>query len=179
MSSKRLIFFDTETTGTTATIDRIVELAAYDPARNATFSRLIHPQVPIPKEVTAIHGITDEMVAHESDFGVVGRAFLEFCSDNFVLVAHNGDGFDIPFLISEGRRHGLDFTKISSFDTLKWARKYRPDLPKHSLQFLRQVYGIEANRAHRALDDVMVLHQVFSRMTDDLSVDQVLSLIKS
>ena len=62
-------------------------------------------------------------------------------------------------------------------DTLKWSRRYRSDLPRHTLQFLRETYGIPANNAHRALDDVIVLHQVFSWMTDDLSIDEVFTLL--
>jgi DNA polymerase-3 subunit epsilon len=62
-------------------------------------------------------------------------------------------------------------------DSLKWSRKYRPDLPKHSLQFLREAYGIGSNQAHRALDDVYVLHQIFSQMTGDLDMKKVLSLL--
>jgi DNA polymerase-3 subunit epsilon len=63
------------------------------------------------------------------------------------------------------------------FDTLKWARRYRCDLPRHTLQFLREIYGIEANNAHRALDDVIVMHKVFMNMTDDLSIEEIYSLI--
>ena len=62
-------------------------------------------------------------------------------------------------------------------DSLKWARRYRPDLPRHTLQFLREIYGIPANNAHRALDDVIVLHQIFQFLTDDLSMDDVFSLL--
>jgi DNA polymerase-3 subunit epsilon len=45
------------------------------------------------------------------------------------------------------------------------------------LQALREVYGIESNQAHRALDDVIVLYQVFSKMIGDLSMSQILSLL--
>jgi DNA polymerase-3 subunit epsilon len=67
--------------------------------------------------------------------------------------------------------------KWTFIDSLKWSRKYRNDLPRHSLQHLREVYGIAANQAHRALDDCIVLHQVFSRMIDDLEMRTVLSLL--
>jgi len=50
-------------------------------------------------------------------------------------------------------------------------------LPRHSLQSLREVYKIEANQAHRALDDVIVLHKVFSLMIDDLDLSTVMSLL--
>jgi DNA polymerase-3 subunit epsilon len=62
-------------------------------------------------------------------------------------------------------------------DSLKWSRRYRKDLPRHTLQFLREIYSIPANNAHRALDDVIVLHKVFSYMTDDLSVDEIYALL--
>ena len=63
------------------------------------------------------------------------------------------------------------------FDTLKWARRYRPDLPRHTLQFLREISGISANNAHRALDDVIILEQVFKFMTDDLTMDDVYTIL--
>ena len=64
-------------------------------------------------------------------------------------------------------------------DSLKWARRYRPDLPRHSLQFLREIYGFPANNAHRALDDVIILAQVFGCLIDDLPIDKVLELMQT
>ena len=81
-------------------------------------------------------------------------AFAEFCSGDVVLIAHNNDAFDKLFLEAEFQRAGLQMPEWIFIDSLKWSRKYRTDLPRHSLQFLREVYGIEANQAHRALDDV-------------------------
>ncbi len=105
--------------------------------------------------------------------------FFAFCGDGAVLIAHNNDAFDLPFLKRECARSEVPFPAIETFDTLKWARRYRKDLPRHTLQFLREVYGIAANNAHRALDDVMVLHKVFQAMTDDLHIEQVLTLMKT
>ena len=94
-----------------------------------------------------------------------------------MLIAHNNDAFDKPFVLAECAKAGYTFPEYPSVDTLKWARKYRSDLPRHTLQYLREVYGIAANNAHRALDDVLVLEQVFSQMIDDLSIEQVLLLL--
>lgn len=176
--AKRLIYYDTETTGIRADKDRIIEIAAYDPSCKREFEMLVNPGIPIPKEASAIHGITDEMVSAANSFTEVGKLFLEFCEGDVVLVAHNNDNFDKHFLIHEYKRHHLDFPDFTMIDSLKWARKYRPDLPRHSLQFLRQIYGIEENNAHRALDDVIVLYQVFSEMTDDLNVETILELLE-
>lgn len=175
----KAIYFDTETTGVDIRNDRIIELAGYDPISKQSFVSLIHPGRPIPKEATAIHGITDNMVAGERDFGAVWSEFVAFCGENAVLIAHNGESFDLPFLVEEAKRHNATVPSWPLIDSLKWARKYRPDLPKHSLQFLRQVYGVSENNAHRALDDVLVLHEVFSIMIDDLSIETVLDLLGS
>jgi DNA polymerase-3 subunit epsilon len=173
------IYYDTETTGIKADKDRIVEIAAFDPINNRTFCELVNPGIPIPLEASSIHHITDEMVAASPSFAEVGKAFIDFCGDNAVLIAHNNDAFDKHFLNNECARHSLTLPKWPQVDSLKWARKYRPDLPKHSLQFLREAYGITANQAHRALDDVIVLHQVFSYMIDDLSMETVIELLST
>ncbi|MCC5833030.1 MAG: DUF3820 family protein [Chlamydiales bacterium] len=175
--AKRFIYYDTETTGTRAEKDRIVEIAAYDPEKNREFTMLVNPGISIPQEASKIHGITDDMVASAPSFAEAGTAFFAFCDADAVLVAHNNDNFDKHFLVHECKRHHLELPPYDMVDSLKWARKYRPDLPRHSLQFLRQIYGFEENNAHRALDDVIILHQVFSAMIDDLSVETVLALL--
>ncbi|MFY7843460.1 MAG: putative quorum-sensing-regulated virulence factor [Rhabdochlamydiaceae bacterium] len=171
------IYYDTETTGVKADKDRIIEIAAYNPIKNTSFCAFINPGMPIPKEATAIHNISDEMVKEAPSFEQVGLDFINFCGDNAVLIAHNNDAFDKVFLCTECKRHNLSVPDWLYVDTLKWSRKYRSDLPKHSLQYLREVYGLPANQAHRALDDVMILHQVFSLMIDDLPINIVIELL--
>ena len=175
---KRAIYYDTETTGIKPDRDRIIEIAAFDPVSDRRFESLIKPDIPIPPEASAVHGITDEMVASSPSFAEVGADFVTFCGEDAVLIAHNGDSFDAPFLKAEAARHELDWPDFETVDSLKWARKYRSDLPKHSLQYLRQVYGIEENNAHRAMDDVLVLWQVFALMIDDLTIETVIKLLK-
>lgn len=172
------LYYDTETTGVKPGKDRIIEIAAYDPSGDRTFCTFTNPECPIPPESTAITSITDEMVKEAPRIREALEAFVEFCSGQYVLIAHNNDAFDKLFLEAEFQRAGLKMPNWVFIDSLKWSRKYRTDLPRHSLQFLREVYGIQANQAHRALDDVMVLHQIFSRMTDDLEMNTILSLLQ-
>jgi DNA polymerase-3 subunit epsilon len=178
---RKAIFYDTETTGTRPGKDRVVEIAAYSPKsaaeEEASFCTLTNPECPIPQEAAAIHGISNEMVAGAPKIGEALRSFVDFCKGDVVLIAHNNDAFDKLFLEAEFQRAGLEMPKWVFIDSLKWARKYRSDLPRHTLQSLREVYGIEANQAHRALDDCTVLYEVFSRMVDDLSLDQILDLL--
>lgn len=177
--TSRPIFYDTETTGVKPDRDRIIEIAAYDPERKATFQRFINPGCPIPADASAIHHITDEMVANASHCGVVGQEFIEFCAGEVVLIAHNNDNFDALFLRNEFQRHQIAWPNWRFLDTLKWARRYRSDLPRHTLQFLRELYGIPANQAHRALDDVVVLYELFCRMTDDLTIEQAFAALNA
>lgn len=173
----RHIFYDTETTGVKPGKDKIIEIAAYDAFHKKSFCTFVNPQCPIPQEVISITNITDDMVKDAPLIKDALEAFVEFCSGPVVLIAHNNDAFDKLFLESEFERAGLSIPQWQYIDSLKWARKYRRDLPRHSLQSLREVYGIAANQAHRALDDVMVLHEIFSKMTDDLTLPTIQELL--
>jgi DNA polymerase-3 subunit epsilon len=175
--AKRPIFYDTETTGLKPDKDHIIEIAAYDPTQGKTFHSLINPECPIPPDATAIHSISDEMVQKAPTFKEVGARFSDFCKKDAVLIAHNNDAFDQPFLTHEFARCSLPFLPYSFIDSLKFARKYRPDLPRYSLQDLREYFGIPPNQAHRALDDVIILHKVFSEMIDDLTMEMILEIM--
>lgn len=175
------IYFDIETSGLRSDQDRIVEIAAYSSATEKGFDQLVHPGIPIPAEVSQIHGITDAMVENEPAFDKIAENFRTFCQTQGdaepLLIAHNCHGFDQHFLRAEFVRVGLPAPTWRYLDSLKWARKYRPDLPKHGLQFLRQVYGIGENRAHRAMEDVLVLREVFEKLIDDLPLELVVELM--
>lgn len=175
----RPIFYDTETTGVKPGKDRIIEIAAYDPEHQKEFCTFVNPECPIPEESTAITNITDEMVKEAPLIQEALSSFASFCSGEIVLIAHNNDAFDKLFLEFEFQRASLPIPSWNYIDTLKWSRKYRKDLPKHSLQFLREVYQIEANQAHRALDDVLVLYKVFCCMVDDLKIQTVFDLLNT
>ncbi|NGX42721.1 MAG: DNA polymerase III PolC-type [Chlamydiae bacterium] len=175
----RPIYYDTETTGIKSDKDHIIEIAAYDPVNDRSFEELVNPGRPIPPEATAIHHITDEMVSKCSDFSEIGKKFVDFCDGDVVLIAHNNDNFDLHFLRNEFKRNDLAMPSWRFLDSLKWARRYRPDLPRHSLQFLREIYGIQANNAHRALDDVIVLYKVFCLMIDDLTIEEAITLLNT
>ena len=173
----KAIYYDTETTGVKPGKDRLVEIAAFDPLEDRKFCTFTNPGCPIPAEASAISHITDDMVKDAPPILDALASFAAFCSGEVVLIAHNNDAFDKPFLEAEFARANLPMPKWIFLDSLKWARKYRSDLPRHSLQVLRESYGIAANQAHRALEDVLVLHQIFTRMTLDLDIKTVLFLM--
>ena len=175
----RAIYYDTETTGVRPGDDRIVEIAAFDATLNKEFVSFINPGIPIPPESSKIHNITDEMVANAPSMKQVAQELIDFCSGDVVLIAHNNDSFDKPFLEAEFARNDVQIPEWKYIDTLKWARKYRPDLPRHTLQHLREVYGFPENNAHRALDDVVTLCRIFTEMIDDLPLHVVMKLLET
>lgn len=107
-----IAFIDLETTGINISTDKIVEIAIVriTPDGKKTVKRkLINPQMPIPKASTDIHGITDEMVKDAPTFKQAAneiKQFLEHCD----LGGYNSNRFDIPMLIEEFLRIGLDFS---------------------------------------------------------------------
>jgi DNA polymerase-3 subunit epsilon len=175
----RWIVVDLETTGMFPDRDRIIEIAAFDPLNDKKFVELTNPGMPIPRESTNINAISDEMVKDAAPFAQVGKRFCDFCQGEVALVAHNGQGFDFPFLDVELKRAGLSLPEETLYiDSLIWARHYRRDLPRHSLQYLRGIYGVAPSQAHRALNDVMALYEVFCHFVDDLSPKAVACLLE-
>jgi DNA polymerase-3 subunit epsilon len=108
---KPLIVFDIEATGVSPRADRIIELAAIrvDPdGTEASGYWLLNPGVPIPVETTAIHGITDEIVAQQPAFKDKALEILAFFGDAD-LAGFNAGRFDIPMLSEEFARVGIPF----------------------------------------------------------------------
>ena len=106
-----LAFFDLETTGTTIGLDRIVEAAVIKLNIDGTEESKtwkINPEMPIPLETSLIHGIYDEDIADAPVFKSAApeiAAFLESCD----LAGYNSNKFDIPMLLEEFLRAGIDF----------------------------------------------------------------------
>lgn len=109
--TKPICFFDLETTGTNVAKDRIVEIAilkVYPNGNKESKTWLVNPQRPIPKEVIAIHGISDEKVANEPTFKELSTQIHEMIQ-GCDLGGYNSNRFDIPLLVEELLRAGIDF----------------------------------------------------------------------
>jgi DNA polymerase III subunit epsilon len=109
--TKPIAFFDLETTGIKVATDRIVEISIVrqqvDGSTKIKTLR-INPEMPIPPEVTEIHGITDEDVKDCPTFKQVARELAQFL-DNCDLAGYNSNHFDIPLLVEEFLRAEIDF----------------------------------------------------------------------
>ncbi len=108
---KPIVFIDLETTGINLATDRIVEIAVIkimpDKTRTSK-TKLINPQVPIPKTASDIHGITDDNVKDAPTFKEVANELKQFI-DNADLSGYNSNRFDIPLMMEEFLRAGIIF----------------------------------------------------------------------
>jgi DNA polymerase-3 subunit epsilon len=108
---KPLVFLDLETTGVNVGSDRIVEIAMVKVQPNGnrdSRTYRINPTIPIPKEASDVHHISNEDVANEPTFAELASAintFLGGCD----LAGYNSNKFDIPLLIEEFARTGVHF----------------------------------------------------------------------
>lgn len=106
-----LAFFDLETTGVNVGTDRIVEIAILKAMPDGTEqikSMRINPEMPIPLHSSLIHGIYDEDIADAPAFKTVAAELAEFIGDGD-LAGYNSNRFDIPVLLEEFLRAGIDF----------------------------------------------------------------------
>ena len=110
--SKPIAFIDLETTGISITNDRIIEIAIVKIAADGSRlvkRKLINPGMPIPAGSTAVHGITDEMVKDAPSFKQVANECKQFM-DHCDIGGYNSNRFDIPMLIEEFLRAGIEFS---------------------------------------------------------------------
>lgn len=109
--SRPLAFFDLETTGIQVAKDKIVEICVIKleiDGTETTKTWRINPGMPIPKESSDIHGITDDMVAALPLFKHFSKEIYQFIKDAD-LSGYNSNRFDLPLIAEEFLRSGIDF----------------------------------------------------------------------
>ncbi|MDO1501160.1 3'-5' exonuclease [Winogradskyella maritima] len=109
--NKPICFFDLETTGINITNDRIVEIAilkVHPDGKEDNKTWVVNPEMPIPPEVTAIHGISDADVADKPTFKDISKDVYNMIKDSD-LGGFNSNRFDIPLLAEELLRADIDF----------------------------------------------------------------------
>ncbi len=149
-----VVFFDLETTGTNITHDRIVEISMIKVSPDGlrtTYRRLVNPGIAIPAEATAVHHITNEMVASMPTFKQIARE-VESQLEGSDLAGFNSNRFDIPMLAEEFGRIGInhDFSKHRFVDvqTIFHKREQRTLVAAY-----RFYCGKELEGAHSATAD--------------------------
>ena len=160
------VFLDIEATGVDVAKDRIIEIAFLKVMPDGKLIRkpeqgrlLMHPQMNIPKESTAIHGITDEMVKDAPTFADVAKGLYKFLFD-CDLAGFNSNKFDVPLLVEEFMRCGIDFDvrtrRLIDVQTIFHLMEERT--LSAGYRFYCQK---ELENAHQAMADVMATYEIF------------------
>jgi len=166
--NKDLCFFDIESTGLNVLRDRILQLAIIKFPKNnkpsEELSLLINPGVPISEEAFQVHGISAKDLAKKPVFAQVADKIFRFIGDAD-LAGYNSNRFDIPMLIEEFARVGIDFdmSKRRTVDVQRIFYKMEPRTLKAALRFYCQQDLVDA---HDALSDVRATVSVFKGQLD-------------
>ena len=164
---KPICFFDLETTGVNVSKDRIVEISilkVFPNGNKESFTWRVNPEMKIPAETTAIHGISDEMVLNEPTFKELAPKVSELIK-NSDLGGFNSNRFDIPLLAEELLRAEIDFDlKINkAVDVQTIFHK----MEKRTLEAAYKFYcNKDLTNAHSAEADTMATYEVLKAQLD-------------
>jgi DNA polymerase III subunit epsilon len=161
--TRDLCFFDLESTGLNVVRDRILQIAIIkyfaDGREPAELSMLVNPGIPISEEAMRVHGITPKDVANKPTFPQVAQKIFDFIG-NADLAGYNSNRFDVPMLMEEFDRAGIDFD-IDSRRIIDVQRIFYKMEPRNLRAALRFYCGRDMENAHDALADVKATVDVF------------------
>ena len=158
---KPFCVFDLETTGINVSKDRIVEiciLKVNPDASRESKTWLVNPEMPIPKESTEVHGITDEKVKNAPTFKEIAPKILEMIAGSD-LGGFNSNRFDVPLLAEELLRAGLDFD-LSKFKLVDAQTIYHKMEPRNLTAAYQLYCKKDLENAHSAEADVLATFEV-------------------
>lgn len=164
---KPIVFFDLETTGVNAIHDRIVEISyikVFPDGNEESKTLRINPERHIPEQSSAIHGIYDEDVKNCPTFKQVARDIAAIFV-NSDIAGFNSNYFDVPMLVEEMLRAGIDFdiTKCRLIDVQNIYHK----LEQRTLSAAYKFYcGKNLEDAHSAQADTRATYEVLKAQLD-------------
>ena len=165
-----IIFFDLETTGVDTSRDRIVEISmikvGVDGSKQIK-TRRINPEMPIPAEATAVHGITDEDVKDEPTFKQIAKSLAQFI-EGCDFGGFNSNRFDLPVLVEEFMRAGVDvdFKRRNYVDVQNIFHKKEERTLVKAYSFY---CGKDLTAAHSAEADTIATYEVLCAQLDKYS----------
>ena len=171
--TKPIIFFDLETTGVQVGHDHIVEICLHkvmpDGSTDTRVER-VRPvdaegkTVHIPEQTTAVHGITDADVADKPSFAELATSLLQYI-DNADLAGYNSNKFDVPLLVEEFLRAGIDFDL--SCRRLVDVQNIFHQMEQRTLVAAYRFYcDKELEHAHSAAADTIATYEVLQAQLD-------------
>lgn len=170
--SRPLAILDLETTGTNLAKDRIVEIAVLKVMPDGNLhskEAVVNPQMPIPPQVSAIHGITDEDVKDAPTFDQLAKVFYLFL-DDCDLAGFNSIRFDLPILIEEFHRAGVSFD-LSNRRFVDVQRIFHVMEPRNLTAAYKFYCSKDLEDAHSAMADVKATYEVLKAQLDRYSAE--------
>ena len=158
---KPLCIFDLETTGTNVAKDRIVEISilkVHPDASRESRTWLVNPGMYIPKESTAVHGISDDDVKDSPKFAEIAPKVMEMIT-GCDLGGFNSNRFDVPLLAEELLRSGIDFD-LSKFKLVDAQTIFHKMEPRNLTAAYKFYCRKELTNAHSAEADVLATFEV-------------------
>jgi DNA polymerase-3 subunit epsilon len=165
---QNLVFVDLETTGASPGYDRIIEVGLVRVAHGAVIERwstLVNPGTPIPANIAAFTGISNEMVRDAPRFAEIAATVFEKLR-GALFVAHNAR-FDHGFLHREFLRVNVQLS-VPVLCTVKLSRRLFPQYVRHNLDSIIERHGISCTARHRALGDALVLSDLWQKLAAEL-----------
>ena len=177
---QRWLFLDVETTGSTATRDRVTEVAWVlldgETGQVTKESHLVNPDARIPAFIQQLTGITDDMVADAPRFSAIAPR-LAAAMDGAVFVAHNAR-FDYGFIKNEFKRIGQS-VRAPVLCSVKLSRLFFPAEKRHNLDAVMARHQLQADSRHRALTDADLIYQFWLDLQQRFGPQKVLDAAKS
>lgn len=165
--TRPIIFFDLETTGTSVTGDRIVEISIiklFPDGHTEEKTRRINPERHIPEASTAVHHITDEDVKDAPTFRQIAKS-LHDLFDGCDIAGFNSNKFDVPLLIEEFGRAGMSFD-VASRNFIDVQGIFHKMEQRTLVAAYRFYCGKELNDAHSASADTRATYEVLLSQLD-------------
>ncbi len=166
--NNKFVVFDLETTGLSTESDDVIEIGAVKMEGGKIveyYNTLVDPKRHIPDQASEVNHIYDEDVKNSPYIEDIFGFFAQYCK-GYILVAHNGNGFDFKIIRRLADSFGYPLNNVM-VDSLTEARNVLPSLRRHSLESLCNHYGIINQNAHRAYEDAEATAKVFVKLMDD------------
>jgi DNA polymerase-3 subunit alpha (Gram-positive type) len=164
LQSQTFCIIDLETTGGNHKYDKIIEVGlvkVVDLEIVDELSFLVKPEINIPDFIQKLTSITPDKLVDAPIIDDVIEDVLKFI-ENSILVAHNSS-FDVPFLNSVLHRLGKPKLENRVLCTNLMSKYLIPNILNSNLNYMSRIFGIDHNKAHRALEDAMATSHLLIR----------------
>lgn len=172
---EHFVIYDLETTGLDPQKDRIIEIGAIKAVQGNVeeFHAFINENITIPEKITALTGITEEMLKEGESFNSAVSRFSSFIGGGLVL-GYNNSKFDDLFLMAECSRHKCTYPLKRTKDVLKKVRATFPKFFSYRMADVAKQLEIPYSASHRALNDCQLclsIYRICMKQTETAGVN--------